>query len=859
MQTVHKINIFLGGKLVLELKGIKKAYQVGGVENIALDGVDVKFGEKGLVAILGQSGSGKTTALNIIGGLDRYDSGDLFIKGKSTKDFNDKDWDAYRNNSIGFIFQSYNLISHLSVQANVEMGMQLSGVSLSKRRAKAKELLEMVGLKNHTHKKPTQLSGGQAQRVAIARALANDPEILLCDEPTGALDSATSVQVMDLIKELSKDRLVIMVTHNAEIAEQYADRTIRFKDGKVVEDTEKVTDTTEKNDFKLKRTSMNFLTALSLSGKNILTKKGRTILTVFASAIGIIGIALVLSLSNGFQIQIDKFQSDTIAEFPVIMVKETTNVDYETMVKDAESDENVIVNSFGNNTEKIKKIQEKLPDAVIAYDLEKYVTTHENDFSVEFLDYLKGVPTDVCSNVGYARLVSMNVIRQDDDKYSLLELSDMGGMMNNTDTSGLSSMQNIGLSVFPMSTGEDKYAYLRKYYNVLEGEYPTSPTDIVFVVGYNNQVPLATLKAFGFDVEDGEQIPFEDLVGVKLKLVDNDDFYLKTKYQAPATPPTLDSLTDEEKAQLEQAVGVGMFASMEEALATLAAPPADGDSEIFVQSNDYKALFDNANSLDIRVAGVVRLKPEETLGVLSAGFAYSDELSELVIDRAIDSEIVKAQQTSDNNVQTNQPLPAEYKDMILYQLGAAYDPYIIMVYPVGFDEKSELISYIDKWNEGKADENKIIYQDLAGSITDLTKSVMDGITLVLLAFAAISLIVSLIMISIITYISVLERTKEIGVLRALGARKKDISRVFNAETFIIGAISGLFGIFVAWLLTFPANEIIYNKTDLVDVAQLDPGHAVILLILEILLTVLGGAIPAFLASKKNAVEALRSE
>jgi putative ABC transport system permease protein len=436
----------------------------------------------------------------------------------------------------------------------------------------------------------------------------------------------------------------------------------------------------------------------------------------------------------------------------------------------------------------------------------------------------------------------------------------MGGMMNNTDTSGLSSMQNIGLSVFPMSTGEDKYAYLRKYYNVLEGEYPSSPTDIVVVVGYNNQVPLATLKAFGFDVQDGEQIPFEDLVGVKLKLVDNDDYYIKTKYEAPATAPTLDSLTEEEKAQLQQAVDMGMFASMEEALATLAAPPAEGgDSEIFVQSNDYKALFNNPNSVELRVAGVVRLKPEETLGVLSAGFAYSDELSELVIERAIDSEIVKAQQESSNNVMTNQPLPEQYKDLMLLQLGATYDPYIIMTYPVGFDEKSELISYIDKWNEGKADEDKIIYQDLAGSITDLTKSVMDGITIVLLAFAAISLIVSLIMISIITYISVLERTKEIGVLRALGARKKDISRVFNAETFIIGAISGLFGIFVAWLLTFPANDIIYNRTDLKDVAQLDPTHALALLILEILLTVLGGAIPAFLASKKNAVEALRSE
>ncbi|GHU54906.1 sulfate ABC transporter ATP-binding protein [Clostridia bacterium] len=843
---------------MLELKGIKKAYNVGGVENIALDGIDIKFGDKGLVSILGQSGSGKTTALNIIGGLDRYDSGDLIIKGKSTKDFNDKDWDAYRNNSIGFVFQSYNLIAHLSVQANVEMGMQLSGVPTAKRKAKAEELLDLVGLKDHKHKKPTQLSGGQAQRVAIARALANDPEILLCDEPTGALDSTTSVQVMDLIKELSKERLVIMVTHNSEIAQEYADRTVRFKDGKVIEDTEKEQNFKEASEFSLKRTAMSLLTALKLSGTNILTKKGRTVLTVFASAIGIIGIALVLSLSNGFQIQIDNFQTDTIAEFPILIMKETQSVDTQAMANS--DDSNGRFSTAMMKKDDLKKLQEKLPATAQAYDAAKYVTTHENIFSDEYLKYLNDIDTDICSNVGYARLVNMNVVRKDNDKYSLLTLSDLGAMMSasNTDTTGISSMANAGFSVFPMSTGENKYAYLSKYYDVLEGSYPKKATDIVFVVDSQNKVPLSALQSFGFDLKDGEEIPFSDIVGMQLRLIDNNDMYIKTAYQAPAVAPTWDILTDEQKEQLQQAVGAGIYESIEAALATMATASTSTD-DIFIQSNDFASLFNSSNSLDINVVGVVRLKPDESLGVLSSGFAYSNELSELVISHSIDSEIVKAQLNSENNVMSNQPIPEMYRDMVLYQLGASYEPYMIMLYPVGFEEKSKLLGYLDDYNETQDQDHQIIYQDLAGSITNLTKSVMDGITLVLLAFAAISLIVSLIMISIITYISVLERTKEIGVLRALGARKKDISRVFNAETAILGAAAGAFGILVAWLLTFPANAIIENKTGLENVAQLNPIHALLLFILSTVLTILGGAIPAFMASKKNAVEALRSE
>ncbi len=783
---------------MLELKNIKRSYNVGGIETKALDGISVAFRQKEFVAILGTSGSGKTTCLNIIGGLDRYDSGDLVIKGKKTADFTDRDWDAYRNNSIGFVFQSYNLIMHLSIVANVELGMTLSGVSAEEKHRRAIEVLEKVGLKEHLHKKPNQLSGGQMQRVAIARALANDPEILLCDEPTGALDSNTSIQIMELIKEVAKERLVIMVTHNPELAESYADRIIRFQDGKIISDTHPHMERPKGDEFKLKKTSMSFLTALRLSFNNIRTKKGRTILTAFASSIGIIGIAVILSLSTGFQTQIDDFQRDAMAEFPIIISQSATTVDAESMEKMREERASEEAESF------------KETDKVTLYDPADTQISHRNIFTQDYLDYLNKIDPEICSSIGYSRLVSMNMVRKVDDNVIPVSLSSQSQSSGNGG-SGASLTGSMGLSSYPKQLKAEEESYLTKNYDLLSGDYPTKETDLVLVIDTRNRVDYNILKGLGFETDGKDSINFDDIVGTEFKIIPNDVYYEPT------------------------------------------------EAGTYLPGNDYQAMFDSADSITVRIAGVVRQKEEVTMGLLLPGIAYSDELSELVIDSAKDSAIVKAQENSDRNVITMEELTEDTKDVFLSYLGGNATPYVIMVYPDNFEDKDAVTAYLDQYNTGKDSKDQIVYTDLAATMSSLTSGIMDGITIVLVAFAAISLVVSLIMISIITYTSVLERTKEIGILRALGARKKDITRVFDAETTILGIFSGLLGVVLAWVLTFPINAILFNITELEGVASLKIEHAVFLVAISTILTVLGGHIPAKMASRKNAIEALRSE
>lgn len=786
---------------MLELKDIKKTYTVGDIETKALDGISVAFREKEFVAILGASGSGKTTALNIIGGLDHYDSGDLVIKGKSTKSFNDRDWDAYRNNSIGFVFQNYNLINHLSIVANVELGMTLSGVSSEEKRRRAKEVLMQVGLKEHLHKKPNQLSGGQMQRVAIARALANNPEILLCDEPTGALDTVTSRQIMDLIKDVARDRLVIMVTHNPDIANEYADRIIKFEDGKIISDTNPHIERPKADQFKLKKTAMKFRTALNLSANNIRTKKGRTFLTALASSIGIIGIAVVLSLSNGFQIQIDKFQSDTITEFPIIITQSTQNVNMEEM----------------HNIQTQTEETEELKDEVKIYDPSALMKTHTNNFTDEFMDYLNDIDKDVCSSIGYTRLVSMNIVRKDGEKYEKISFGGMSEMMNSTGSSMMSggsmltSMSGAGLSSYPGSVDPDGASYLEKYYDLLYGEFPSEPTDLVLVVDSKRRVSQSTMANLGFDTENVTAVSFSEIIGMELKLINNNDFYAKTEF------------------------------------------------ETYLPDSDYEKMYNSNNSVTLKITGIVQLSDGANVGLLGSGIAYSDELAELVISGALGSDIVNAQKDVDYNIFTRTEIDEGTKSAMLASLGGDASPYMIMLYPADFASKTTMLEYIDDFNNSKDEDDHIIYTDLAGTITGLTTGIMDAITIVLVAFASISLFVSLIMIAIITYTSVLERTKEIGILKSLGARKKDITRVFDAETFIIGVCSGTLGIVIAYLLTFPINAFIYSATDLSGVAQLNVLHALLLLAISTVLTVLGGHIPARMASKKDAVEALRSE
>lgn len=784
---------------MLEIKNVKKVYKVGDIETRALDGISVAFREKEFVAILGTSGSGKTTCLNIIGGLDQYDDGDLIIKGKSTKDFKAHEWDAYRNNTIGFVFQSYNLINHLSIVANVELGMTLSGVSSEEKHTKALNVLEQVGLKEHLHKKPNQLSGGQMQRVAIARALANDPEILLCDEPTGALDSTTSVQIMDLIKEVAKDRLVIMVTHNPELAEQYADRIIRFSDGKIVDDTHPHIERPKEDQFNLKRTSMSMVTALRLSFNNLRTKKGRTFLTAFASSIGIIGIAVILSLSTGFKSEIDDFQSEAMAEFPIFMTAQTSTVDATAMG-----------DSMNELNERIYGATEYADtEEVLITDVSKYMTIHKNIFSDEFIEYIENISSDICGSVGYARIVNMNLVRKNDDIYTPVSF---GGMMSGSSGNSMTSTSSMGLSAYPESIDENGN-YLKENYELLAGAYPENENQVVLVVNTKNQLDKSVFQALGFVIdEDTESIAFEDIVGTEFKLIDNNDYYSKTEFGT------------------------------------------------YLPSQNYEAMYNSDNSYTIKIAGIVRASKGTSMSMLASGIAYSDALSQKIIDAAMDSDIVLAQQEADFNIFTMEEFAEGEKDTMVSYLGGNAEPFTVLVFPKDFESKNKVIDYIEAYNDKQSgDDDKITYTDLAASMSDMTSDIMDGITLVLVAFAAISLVVSMIMICIITYTSVIERTKEIGILKALGARKKDITRVFDAETIILGIFSGLLGVFIAWLCTFPINSVINSASGLEHASNLQLSHALILVAVSTVLTVLGGHIPAKMASKKDAVEALRSE
>lgn len=779
------------GMRMLNLKDIKKYYNVGGTETRALDGVTVAFRKKEFVAILGPSGSGKTTMLNVIGGLDQYDSGDLIINGQSTKNFKLTDWDVYRNNSIGFVFQSYNLIGHQGILDNVELGMTLSGVSKEERHKRAQEALERVGLKDHLNKKPSQLSGGQMQRVAIARALANDPEILLCDEPTGALDSETSVQIMNLIQELSHEKLVIMVTHNPDLAKEYADRIIEFSDGKIMTDSNPYHEEKSINDFELKRTRMSFFTALRLSFNNIRTKKGRTFLTSFASSIGIIGIAIVLSLSNGFQKQIDKTQSETLAQFPVTISQIT------------QDNTELFSNASTKKQEKAGK------DQVLAKTSEQDLAQHTNDLSTEYVDYIKKINPDWSNNVSFSRSTNLNLLRDVDGTIKQVQFSN--AKTDGQNAGGFAASTGVGISVFPDQLDPSKDNFLKQNYQVIDGQYPSNPNDLVLIVDENGTTNVNALNNLGFDIKNGESLSYQNILGTTVKLAFNNAYYTEL--------PT-------------------------------------GN---FIPNQDLKKVYDNSANQTLKIVGILKAKSSATMDLLAPGIAYSDSLTQEVIKQNKESEIVKAQDKSNTNVLTNETLDDTKKAAVLTYLGANATPSSIYIYPNNFKTKEKILTYLDDYNKGKDKADQVLYTDLAGTMTKLTGGLMDAITYVLVAFAGISLVTSMIMIGILTYTSVLERTKEIGVLKALGARKKDITRVFDAETAILGVASGVLGVAIAYAATFPINQILENLTDLQNVAQLNPMHAVILIVISTILTMLGGHLPARMAAKKDAAIALRAE
>ena len=777
---------------MLEIKNIKKSYKTGNFVQHALNDIDLKFRKKEFVSILGPSGSGKTTLLNIIGGLDRYDNGDLIIKGKSTKKFKDRDWDAYRNKSIGFVFQSYNLINHISILSNVEMGMTLSGKSSKYRRRKALELLKKVGLGDHIHKKPNQLSGGQMQRVAIARALANDPEIILADEPTGALDTRTSKQIMNLIKSIAEDKLVIMVTHNPELANEYSDRVITMRDGKIESDSNPLEDKNEKEEYKLKKTKMSFFTALRLSLNNIRTKKGRTILVAFASSIGIIGIALILALSNGFQNQIVLFEHQISDAMPIVISATKMNLSSENMQSlissesgmSKETDENDFTDS-----KNVKKVEDK----------SIFNSASINPLTTDFINYINNIPEDYISSTMVNSSINYNLIQKYQDKYI--------------------SGSSLSLSYLPIPSrnGDISNTIVDNYYEVLTGKMPTKMDEIVVEIAKDNTISNDLAKLLGIDKED---FTFDDILNSTIKVVSNDNYY-------------------------EQ---FGNF---------------------FVPKQLDEEIYNNEDNIVLKVVGIVRIKEEKysTLGVTDSknSFFYMQELDDYISQINKNSKIATAQRDSDYDVLTGITYDLETeqgkysKHMATLVLGGLDTPGYIYLYPKDFDATDKIVEYLNKYNDGKEDKDKISFINQAEMVNNMTGSIMGGVTAVLIAFSSISLVVSSIMLGIITYISVLERTKEIGILRSLGARKKDIKRVFNAETVIIGLASGLLGIGIANLLIIPINVLLKNLTNLSNVAVLNPIHAIILISISVILTLIGGTIPAHIASKQDPVTSLRTE
>ncbi|MEE0862333.1 MAG: ABC transporter ATP-binding protein/permease [Lachnospiraceae bacterium] len=884
---------------MLQLKNIKKQYVTGDTTVEALKGIDLEFRENEFVSILGQSGCGKTTLLNIIGGLDQYTSGDLIINGKSTKDFKDADWDTYRNNSIGFVFQSYNLIPHQTVLSNVELALTLSGVSKAERRKRATEALEKVGLGDQLYKKPNQMSGGQMQRVAIARALVNNPDILLADEPTGALDSETSVQIMELLKEIAKERLIIMVTHNPELAEQYSTRIIRILDGELKNDSNpySVDEKTKEEAYakaskkatraekkqakeKKKKTSMSFFTALSLSMNNLMTKKGRTFLTSFAGSIGIIGIALILALSTGMQSYIDKVQEDALASYPVTIQKQT--VDMTTMMTsmmEAMATEDDIEHEDG------KIYSRNVMNQILVAMTSKIQTNNLEAFKA-YIDSTKeqsGSIWDNAKDVQYVYKTSMNIYLADTtngvtqvNPISLFDDIGMGSMMDLSSGMSGSAMNNAEVWKELLNNQEA----LDNQYELLYGRWPKEFNDVVIVTDKNGEISDYTIYALGlrdseelagtlnnilagkeFNLEEEEQVSYtyEELCGLSFKFVPNCDRYKKTD------GIWVDMSTNEEymKSVLENALDINICG--------------------IVKNN-------NENAMEIGTIGYTSELTEYIINTTNASEIAKEQLANPTIDifsgRPFESdEIQQAPQFDMNNLTEEQmqylaSLSDEEKQALMQSMTQdtkntyednitaigimdLADPWEINIYPKDFDSKENIAQIIKDYNKKYTDQGKdeyaIQYSDLVGTMMSSVSDVVNIISIALMAFVSISLVVSSIMIGIITYISVLERTKEIGILRSIGASKKDISRVFNAETFIIGLVAGALGIGITLLLSIPINIVINNLTGVDNIAALPFMGAVILILISMMLTMISGFIPAKMAAKKDPVEALRTE
>ena len=787
---------------MLELKGIKKSYTVGETKQQVLKGIDIKFRSNEFTSILGSSGSGKTTLLNIIGGLDIYDEGELIIDGASTKNFKDRDWDSYRNYRVGFIFQSYNLIMHQSVLQNVEIALTLSGVSKAERKEKAVEALKRVGLEDHINKKPNQLSGGQMQRVAIARALVNDPEIILADEPTGALDSQTSIQIMDLLKEIADDKLVIMVTHNPELAHQYSNRIIELKDGLILNDSNPCNESEEAKERETKKTSMGLKTALSLSLNNLLTKKSRTFMTAFAGSIGIIGISLILALSNGVNNMAKSLERDSLSDYPITFEKVSYDLmgslskSFEESSSETDIEEGKLYSDDDIVKETVVSDELGLIKTNNLVELKKYI-----DSSDEIKQY--------ADSINYKYDLELQVFNSDYEKIN---------------PSSIKENTNI---FSELNAKTDNY-------KVLSGKMPENYNEVVLVVSSNRKVSDTIL--YSLDIKDKATLQ-EDLIKIQKD----------SNYKVESKSYTYDDILNKE---FKLILNTDYYKE---------------ENGIYVDySNDSTYMKDVIdNGIDIKIVGVV-----EDEDATSSTIGYSHDLTLMIINEISKTEIYKKQiSNKDVNVLTNQPFDgvSDTYDSLAQTLGIyeESDPTSIIIYPKDYESKQKLEDAFNNYNNEKKAAG---LEDQVVTYTDMMKTFVSGITktinivsYVLIGFVAISLIVSSIMIAIITYISVLERTKEIGILRAIGASKKDITRVFRAETVIEGFISGILGVGIAIIITIPVNLIVKALAHVDSIASMPLLSGLLLILLSVILNVIAGSRPARMAAKKDPVEALRSE
>lgn len=882
---------------MLRLKNVTKNYKVAGGEIEVLKGLNVAFRKNEFVSILGPSGCGKTTTLNIVGGLDKYTSGDLIIAGKSTKNFTDRDWDIYRNKRIGFIFQSYNLIPHQTVLGNVELALTISGIGKEERQRRALSALEKVGLKGEEYKRPNQLSGGQCQRVAIARALVNEPDVLLADEPTGALDSKTSVQIMDLIKEISKDKLVIMVTHNGDIAEEYSTRIIRLVDGEIIEDTNPYTEEEEIEESKAfiktekekkSKAKMSWWTAVKLSARNLFTKRGRTILTSIAGSIGIIGISAVIAVSTGVRGFIADMQDDMLSGNP-ITVQETA-LDFASMMQDM---------TFEEKTELIKQEGHVNVDKMVDYLAKQYETMDtllaENDIRQEYVDYIKAMPKELATiKIDYGVDVTNNVYtnfsknEHDERNVSLSAIKQIyTGVIGKTNMADQAPVIASLGDTF-MQAPSDKN-YILSQYDLLTGDVATAKDEIMIVVSKDTTLTDLLLAQLGYYSQD----EFMNVVNKAAQTEGYENTQVKERF-------SYQELIEKEFVWYDNATVFGAksqinFPNQSGQMTTYTTFSYNYDSKVFTESQKQ-------NGLKLKVVGILQPKEEINFGCLESGVYYTEALSEYVIEKNYDSEIAKHYREIADDANATATTFATYTYQFNYE-GQDYvetaqvgkyntmmsmftggTPYYqltsrhlggekvsnnISIYPADFESKDLVTEYLDKWNEegditvngvtySLEDRVETTYTDTLSLIITMINTMIDVVTYALVSFTSLSLVVSCVMIAIITYVSVVERVKEIGVIRSLGGRKKDVSNLFNAETLMLGAGSGLIGIGFTYLLSLIVNIIVKNAAGF-SIMILKPTSAIVMLLLSIGLTVLSGLIPSRKAAKQDPVVALRTE